>query len=166
VVVSSSSPVTLGNTTAGSVSDTGWDGLKWGNKYALSVQGTFTKVSAYLGDNPSVTGAESFRAAIYADASGAPGALKAQSSVVSVQDGQAAGWVDFPISPGVTLPAGTYWVVLQGGPTQAGALRYGTSSSTTGAEAWNHDAFSDGITDPFGAANSGNWVWSLYATFS
>jgi glucose/arabinose dehydrogenase len=164
--ITPSSTSTLGNTTVGSLSDTGWNGLKWGNKYALATQGTFTKISAYLGDNPSVSTPESFRAAIYADASGAPGALKAQSSVVTIANGQAAGWVDFTISPGVTLPAGTYWIVLQGGTTDHGALRYGTSNSTTGAEAWNSDAFSDGLSDPFGAVNSGAWIWSLYGTYS
>jgi hypothetical protein len=34
----------------------------------------------------------------------------------------------------------------------------------TGVEAWNADAFADGIADPFGSASSGNWRWSLYAT--
>jgi hypothetical protein len=71
-------------------------GYKWGNKYALSKQGTFTKISAYLADNPNITGGQSLRAAIYADAGGSPGALKAQTSTITVPDGRAPGWVGFP----------------------------------------------------------------------
>jgi hypothetical protein len=163
VVAASGSSVTLGNTVVGAASNPGWDGVKWGNKYTLASAGTVTKVSAYLGDNPGVAGVESFRALVYADASGAPGALVAQSSVVSVGDGQAAGWVDFAISPGVSLSAGAYWVVLQGGGTNNAALRYG-NNAVTGAERWNNDAFADGPASPFGTATTGNWQWSLYAT--
>jgi hypothetical protein len=155
---------TLGTTSVGVNVDPTYSGLKWGDTYVLGVQGTFSKVSAYLSDNASVVGATSLRAAIYADVGGVPGALKAQSSVVSVADGQAAGWVDFPISPGVTLPAGSYWIVLQGGAPQNGARRYGTS--TGGVEAWNSDAFSDGVSDPFGTPKSGTWTWSLYGTYA
>jgi uncharacterized repeat protein (TIGR01451 family) len=155
---------TLGKTTIGATTDVGWNGYKWGNRYALSQQGTFTKVSAYLADNPSLGGGEALRAAIYADNGGAPGALKAQSSTITVSDGQAAGWVDFPISPGVTLPAGSYWLVLQGGSPNNGLRRYG--DTVAGAEAWNADAFADGLADPFGTASSGDWSWSLYASYT
>ena len=156
---------TLGKTVAGGSTDVSWNGLKWGNKYVLAGAGTFTKLSAYLADNPAVSGGESFRAAIYADVSGAPGALVAQSSVVTVADGQPAGWVDFPISPAVSLPAGSYWLVMQGGPSSHGAIRYGDITSR-GAEAWNADAFAAGLSNPFGTATSGTWSWSLYATYA
>ncbi len=155
---------TLGKTAVGASTDPAPNGYKWGNKYTLAQQGTFSKVSAYLADNTSVTGGQSLRAAIYADVSGMPGALKAQSTVITVPDGQAPAWVDFPISPGVTLPAGTYWIVLQAGTTNNGVRRYGDSSG--GAEAYNADAFSDGIADPFGTAGIGGWSWSLYATYT
>jgi len=163
VVAASGSTVTLGNTVVGSATNPGQNGLKWGNKYTLASAGTVTKVSAYLGDNSAVSGVESFRALVYADAAGVPGALKAQSVVVSVGDGQAAGWVDFAVSPGVSLAAGSYWVVLQGGGTAGAAMRYG-NNTVTGAERWNSDAFADGPSDPFGTAGTGNWQWSLYAT--
>jgi hypothetical protein len=64
----------------------------------------------------------------------------------------------------VTLPAGTYWIVLQGGGGDQGAIRFGASAA--GAEAWNADSFSDGLSDPFGTASVGNWQWSLYASYS
>ena len=93
-----------------------------------------------------------------------PGALKAQSSVVTVPNGQSARWVDFPISPGVTLPAGTYWIVLQGGTANNGTRRYGDSLAN--AERYNIDSFSVGIADPFGTAAVGGWSWSIYATYT
>src|SRR5439155_787842 len=104
-----------------------------------------------------------FRALSYADSSGSPGALRATSGQVAVPHGQTARWVDFPISPGVALPAGTYWVVLHGGPTGNSARRYG--DAVTGAERYNSDSFSNGATDPFGTASTGNWIWSIYATY-
>jgi hypothetical protein len=91
------------------------------------------KVSAYLADNPSLTGGETLLAAIYADNSGVPGALKAQSSTITVTDGQPAGWVEFAINPGVTLPAGNYRLVLQRGTPNNGARRYGDGA----AGGWN-----------------------------
>ena len=139
-------------------------GYKWGNKYTLSQQGTFTQVSAYLADNPDASGGQTLRAAIYADAGGSPGALVAQSSTITVPDGQGPGWVDFPVSPGVTLPAGDYWLVLQGGSPSNGTRRYGDAAA--GAERFNADDLFDGITDPFGTPITSNWSWSLYATYN
>ena len=156
-------PNILGKDTIGALIRNAPNGLKWGSKFSLADQGTFSKVSAYLDGLGSGSGSQSFRALIYADSSGSPGALRATSGQVAVPHGQSARWVDFPISPGVALPAGTYWVVLHGGPTGNSARRYG--DAVTGAERYNSDSFSNGATDPFGTASTGNWIWSIYATY-
>ncbi|TLZ83810.1 MAG: hypothetical protein E6K03_03900, partial [Methanobacteriota archaeon] len=156
-------PNILGKDTIGALIRNAPNGLKWGSKFSLAEQGTFSKVSAYLDGLGSGSGGQSFRALIYADSSGSPGALRATSGQVAVPHGQSARWVDFPISPGVALPAGNYWVVLHGGPTGNAARRYG--DAVTGAERYNSDSYSNGATDPFGTASTGNWIWSIYATY-
>src|SRR5438445_244618 len=156
-------PNILGKDTIGALIRNAPNGLKSGSKFRLAEQGSFSKARAYLDGLRSGSAGPSFRALIYADSSGSPGALRATSGQVAVPHGQSARWVDFPISPGVALPAGTYWVVLHGGPTGNSARRYG--DAVTGAERYNSDSYSNGATDPFGTASTGNWIWSIYATY-
>ena len=154
----------IGTTTAYDTTLTVYADNKWGNRYTLSEQGSFTKVSAYLDGAGPGSGGEVLRAVIYADSGGVPGALRATTATSTIAHGQAAGWVDFSISPAVTLPPGDYWLTLQAGAVTQGARRYGVAQ--TGFEKWNLDAFSDGPADPFGTANTGDWRWSLYATYN
>jgi hypothetical protein len=63
----------------------------------------------------------------------------------------------------VTRPAGDYWIVLQAGSPGNGTRRYGDTAA--GGERYNADAFTDGIADPFGTATTGDWSWSLNATY-
>lgn len=141
-----------------------FDGYKWGNRYPLSEEGTFTKVSAYLDGLGPGSGGQALLALIYADSAGVPDALRATSDAVTISDGQPAGWVEFPISPAVALSPGDYWLVLHAGSTSQAARRYGIAE--TGFERYNADAYSDGPSDPFGTTITGDWRWSLFATYT
>jgi RHS repeat-associated protein len=158
------SATTVGKTTIGASNNKLAANLKSGNKITLSQQGRFTKISAYLDGNGTGSGSQTVRALIYADSSGSPGALKATSAQVTIAKGRAAGWVDFTISPAITLPSGDYWLVLHSGTTANITRRFG--DTLTGAERNNTDTYSDGAADPFGTATTGNWSWSTYATYT
>src|SRR5207245_1953896 len=83
------------------------------------------------------------------------GARRATGRHDPVPEVRSSRWVVFPVSPGVAWPAGNYGVVLHGGPTGNAARRYG--DAVTGAERYNSDSYSNGATDPFGTARTGNW---------
>jgi glucose/arabinose dehydrogenase len=150
---------TIGTSILGVTAD-----AKWGNRYNLSEPGSFTQISAYVDGQGTGSGGQMTRALIYADSAGNPGALRATSATVTVPTGRGAAWVDFPISPPVSLPIGDYWLVLHGGPTGNAARRYGIAE--TAAERYNTDPFATGPADPFGPATTGHWRWSLFATYT
>jgi RHS repeat-associated protein len=158
------SPTTIGKTSVGASNNKLAANLKSGNKVTLSQQGRFTTISAYLDGNGTGSGSQNVRALIYADSSGSPGPLKATSAQVNIAKGRAPGWVDFTISPTVTLPAGDYWLVLHSGTTANIIRRFG--DTVTGSERNNTDTYSDGAADPFGTATTGNWSWSTKATYT
>src|SRR2546425_3328807 len=141
----------IGTTTAYNSTLPVYADNKWGNRYTLSEQGSFTKISGYLDGRGPGSGGEVLRALIYADSGGTPGALRAASATVTIADGQAARWVDFSISPAVTLQPGDYWLVLQAGAVSQAALRDGVAQN--GVEKWDPGAFSDRAADPFWTPN-------------
>jgi RHS repeat-associated protein len=158
------SATTIGKITTGASNNKLAANFKSGNKVTLTTQGRFTKISADLDGNGTGSGSQNVRALIYADSSGSPGALKATSVQVTIVKGRARGWVDFTISPAVTLPAGDYWLVLHSGTNANITRRFG--DTVTGAERNNADTYSDGAADPFGTPTSGNWSWSTNATYT
>src|SRR5439155_1541934 len=98
------------------------------------------------------------------DSSGAPGALVAVSSPLTFASTQAAGWYPLPLPSAVELPAGTYWIGEFTGPTsRVAGYRY---DNVAGARAWNHNMFTSGPSNPFGAVYTDSQQISLYATYS
>lgn len=134
--------------------------------YTLSEPGVVTMLSVYLdGLGPGV-GGQVMKALLYAAAAGVPTALKVASAEVTVADGQAAGWVDFPVVDPVTIPPGDYWPGwIGGGVHQAAQVRRAATAGKD--ERWLADTYSDGPADPAGAMNQiATREYSVYATYT
>jgi fibronectin type 3 domain-containing protein len=156
-------PVNVGTTSVGASTTTLAANTKYADKVTLSTTSKISKISAYLdGVSKVAGGSQVVRAAVYADASGSPGALKATSAEVTVAKNVAGAWVDFTFNPAVTLPAGNYWIALHAGATSGIVRLYGGTASGAGRTAV--DTYSDGPSDPFGTATSVNSAWSMYAS--
>src|SRR5262249_3002868 len=124
---------TLGKTSIGSLTDGG--GANWldsSGPYTLGASSTATKLTAYVRGGSS---AVPVRTVIYSDSNGKPGALVAVSQQVTLAAGQAAGWVDFPLSSSVGLGAGKYWLGFWYGGSAA-AYYY---DAVAGSEAYTPD---------------------------
>jgi hypothetical protein len=91
--------------------------------FTLTGSRTVTALRAYLGGN---LVDQQVRAVIYGDGNGVPGALVDASTEVVVAAGQASGWVTFPLSAGVSLAPGQYWLGLWSGG--AGPAVFGTAA--------------------------------------
>lgn len=155
---------TFGKTTIGGTAfDTGAD-FKHVNKRTLSERGTISKLSIYVDGSGAGSGSQVIRAVIYDDDAdfGEPGMLLASGTTVTVTDGQAAGWVDLPLSATVTLEPGDYHLGFQAGNASTTIRRY------TDAGVWryfNADTFTDGASAPFGVPSGTDQDISLYATY-
>jgi glucose/arabinose dehydrogenase/PKD repeat protein len=157
---------TFGRTTVG-VSEIGGAkaDVKAGNKHTLPEPGTVNKIYAYVDGKGPGTGAQKMRMAIYADSSGAPGALVVTSSEVTIADGQEPGWVGFSVPAGAALPAGSYWIVSHHGSASDTIRRYKVTRTSGTAKA-NTDSYADGPANPFGAASDGAPLFSFYAAYT
>jgi hypothetical protein len=126
VTVTSVNTGTFGTTSSAGTSAGGLASYIVATKYTLSQPGTVTQVSVY---SPK---AGSVKAAIYADNSGAPGALLvANNAPTAVTAGQ---WTTISLNP-TSLAAGTYWIAFNenvaslraykaGGTRQAAYMSY------------------------------------------
>ena len=158
-------PTVFGTTTAGASTDAASQDFKEVSKYT-AVAGNVSKLTGYISGLGKPSGSQPVRAVIYADNGGSPGALLGVSNQVTVNAGQAWGWVDFTFASPIAVSAGTIWMGYIGGATDdltqlrydtlAGDLRY---NSNTGG-------FAAGPTNPFGATATSDKHYSLYATLS
>jgi hypothetical protein len=140
--------------------------FKYGNKYTLSEYGSVTKITGWM-KGAGGTGTQSFRTMIYAadGPGGGPGTLLVTSGTVDVAGNAAAGAVDFPVSPAVSLAPGDYWVAQQSGPAGGVACLSGAGS---GVNNFNGDSFSDGPSNPYSASGpvvSDANTWTLSVTY-
>ena len=152
---------TLGKTAVGALTHAlGGNYLEASGRYTLASPQSVTKLSAYVQGGGSAT---SMRAVIYTDSSNQPSAFVAVSQAVTIASGQAAGWVDFPVSGSPTLPVGQYWLGLWASNTSA--LGYYDNSSNSGRYA--PSTFSAGSNPPASWPGGGSFddlSYSLYVT--
>jgi PKD repeat protein len=156
---------TFGTTTAGASTDAASNGLKEVSKYTAPAAGNVTKLTGYISGLGAASGTQPVRAVIYANAGGAPGALLGVSNQVTVNAGQAWGWVDFTFPSPVAIPSGTIWMGYIGGST--GNLTQLRCDTLTGDLRYNANAggYAAGPSNPFGGATTSNKHYSLYATY-
>jgi hypothetical protein len=130
---------------------------------SAGVGGKITSAFGYISGQSFGTGNQQIRVVVYADITGEPGALLGYSDIVTVVDGQAYGWVQFPFSSNVVLtPGSSIWIGYHGGTnTDTIQMRFGT---TPNASRFHNDTFSDGPVDPWGGSISAfDGPYSLYA---
>ena len=151
---------TLGKTAVGaSAHPFGGDYLEVSGRYTLASASPVTKLTAYLQGGGSAT---AMRAVIYADSGNQPGAFVAVSGPVTINAGQAAGWVDFPLSGSPALPAGQYWLGLWA----SNASTFGFYDDVSGSGYFAPATYSAGSNPPAGwpGGVSDTLSYSLYAT--
>jgi thermitase len=154
---------TFGKTTVGSSGDSYAANRKRVNRYALPVNGTVSKLSIYLAPT-GVSGQQVLKGVIYADASGAPGALLDVSEQLTFKSTNAAGWYDLTLPAPLKLTAGNYWIgAITGTTSSVAGFRY---SSVSGSRDYNTDTYTTGATSAFGAASVDSEQTSLYATYT
>lgn len=152
----------FGRTTAATSTSSGMSAdYKRGTPFVMQDGGTLTSFSAYLDGNGGASGSQDVRMDLYQDAGGVPGALVAQSRVVTINSGTPAQWYNF-IAPHTVVPPGTYWIVLHTGNVQGVARNYGDGSTSWYA---NTDPFWDGASAQFGTGITGTTTLSVYANY-
>ena len=136
-----SSSFTFGNTSIGSFSDQNDPNAKSASSFICGSDGQVTDIYAYI-SRAYTTGP--VRVAIYADDSGQPGDLIAQSNEVIVTTSFL--WVDFPLqTPEVVTSGSVYWLSICS--DESLNLRIVLDS---GVRVHNGNAYDQGFSDPFG----------------
>lgn len=129
-----------------------------GSTYTASVSGTSSTFRFYASGG---SAAQRFTAHVYAtNSSGQPTTKLGTSAEVTVNPGQAAGWVSAAL-PGLSITAGTrYTLAVAWGPTTRGALVYYTPE--TGAGFWQRTTY-PAATSTWGTigVNDERWAFAL-----
>jgi Fibronectin type III domain len=154
---------TFGKTTVGASRDSFLADRKRVSVYALPASGSVTKLSIYLAPT-TTSGQQVLKGLIYADASGAPGALLGVSEQLTFTSTSAAGWYDLVFPSPIKLAAGNYWIgIITGGTSNVAGFRY---DSVSGSRDYNPNTYSSGPSNPFGSVTADSEQASLYATYT
>ena len=153
---------TFGKTTVGASKDVFSADRKRAVAYTLPSAGAVSQLSVYL-EPTTVSGQQVMKGVVYADAGGAPGALKGVSNQLTFSSTQAAGWYALTFPSALELPAGKYWIgVLTGASALVAGYRY---DSVANSRDYNQNTYSAGPSNPFGAPTIDSQQFSLYATY-
>jgi hypothetical protein len=160
-----SNSAAFGKTAVGANWDTIGSGYKDGVKATLNSPGIVTDIKAYQRGMGGSTWTSTLTASIYkADgANGGPGTLITTSKPVTVTATDGPSWRDYVLSNAVSLPAGTYWLILLAGGSSVAQT---AADRSTGIEAYNANAYASGPSNPFGTASLANSDYSIYAVYS
>jgi hypothetical protein len=137
--------------------------VKQVNEYALPTSGTAVWMFADLVPAGG-QGAEQVQGVVYADASGAPGALVGATMPVTITPASAPMEYQLAFPQRLPLQAGNYWLgLLTGGDGTVAGINYSPEPSSTPT---NSNEFSAGPNDPFGPiASAGDTQMSLYVFY-
>lgn len=166
-VVGAASNPTFGNATiGGSFAPMNGSAKEVSGPFRPPSDGQVSQVFAYLRGQGAT---QTFRAVIYQNAAGVPGAFVAVSNEVTIAANQGAGWVTFTLPAAVAVSsASTYWLGLwQGAPSVAGQnAQVAFDSALT--MAFNGNAYSSSASpsDPFGTVSTAVMNLSIYAALS
>ncbi len=133
------------------------------NRYALTGNGSVTKLTTYLAP-AGPAGQQALKGVLYADAAGAPGALLGVTEQLTFKSTNTAGWYDLNFTAPVKLAAGNYWIGIINGGT-AGVTNF-AFNTVTGSRDYNTNTFASGPTNPFGTPTVDPDQVSLYATYT
>ncbi len=154
---------TFGLTSIGTNSDTMSANRKRVNHFQLSSAGSVSKLTMYLA-HTGTTGKQVLKGIIYADQSGAPGALLGVTKQLTFSSTNKAGWYNLTFASPVALQPGTYWIgVISGNTGGVAGFRW---NSVSQARAYNTNTYSSGPSNPFGTATVDSEQMSIYATYT
>jgi len=153
---------TFGKSGVGAFSDSFAAERKRVSRYPLNTAGSVGSLSIYLA--PTATpGQQVLKGVIYADSSGAPGALLEATEQLTFASSSPAGRYEMGFPSPLKLAPGTYWIgVISGGASSVTGFRW---NSVSGARALNSNSYSSGPSNPFGAATIDSEQMSVYATY-
>jgi hypothetical protein len=142
---------TIGNSSSSYTQTNNADAnYKRATRFLCPESGNVATVSLYCSCDSG--GAGTWKAVIYADSAGSPGALSGTSAEVSTSAGSSRAWRTATFSSPVAVTAGSYyWIGFISG---TGYLNYHVTSGTTGTGKYNADTYSGGAADPFGSATN------------
>jgi Cellulase (glycosyl hydrolase family 5) len=144
---------TFGTTTVGTSNNPLDKDSKAVNLMSSPKAGTVVNVQGYLDGLGSSSGSQKIKVVVYALSGGVPGALLGASNEVTIQHGQAAGWVTFTFPGSVSIPAGEVaFGYHRGGPTTR--LIRAWFDAAGGTRKSNSDSYSNGPSNPFGTVTS------------
>jgi hypothetical protein len=156
-------PSTFGKTSVGGSSDSFLADRKRVNRYALSAAGSLSKLSIYLAPT-GTSGQQLLKGLVYADSSGAPGALLGSTEALTFKSTNAAGWYDLSFATPLKLATGSYWIgAITGASSNVAGFRY---DNVTGARDYNANTYTSGPSSTFGTPSVDNEQTSLYATYT
>ncbi len=152
--------VTCGKTSVGATAEGLAAERKRVNRCELTTAQAIQRLEVYL--QPSGTsGQELFEGVVYAESSGAPGALLGTTSPLTFKSTNAAGWYELPFATALNLASGKYWIGFITGPTSDVAdFRY---ESVEKSRDYNSNAYASGPSNPFGTVTSDSRLASVYA---
>ena len=152
---------TFGFTGVGGTQGDAAEGFAYLFKFTMTDNGYVTKISVYENGKFGVDFIQS-RASIYSDNAGAPDALLAQSSDITVSG--TAGWNDYTISTSLTV--GTYWLGIVDKSAGSDIIYYFDAGSTNqrAEDQLTGDAYNNPCTpEGWGYADE---KASIYATYT
>jgi hypothetical protein len=154
---------TFGKTSVGASSDTFVADRKRVNRYAIATAGSVSKLSVYLAPT-GTSGQQVIEGLVYADSSGAPGALLGVSEQLTFKSANYEGWYQLVFSSPLKLAAGNYWIgVITGATSKVASFRY---DSVSGSRDYNTNTYTSGPSNPFGSVTTDSEQASLYATYT
>jgi PKD repeat protein len=154
---------TFGTTTPGSSVDAAHSNTKEVSKFTAPFAGNVTKVTGYISGLGRNSGTQKIRAILYANSNGNPGARLGVSNEITISAKRPWGWVDFTFPSAVPIQAGTIWMGYIASTTKdLIQMRYDTIASDL---RYNGNSYTSGASNPFGSATSGNFHYSIYATY-
>ncbi len=155
-------PALIGHDTIGASTDSSNANFINTTRYTAPQTGSITSISVYVSSPISTSPNNQFQVAIYANNSGTPGSLIAQS-----QSGTLTGntWNTLPVT--ATLQSGTdYWLAYNTNAANSSSNNTTYDTGSSGQTTWRAQTFGT-WPNPFGTpAGSSNTQTSIYASYA
>lgn len=135
-------------TTFAGVADT-----KYFSKITLGARAAVQSIDVYTVGQGGGAGTCNARCGIYSDVGGVPTALLGTSNVVALDRGDGPSFRSFAFSTPVELAPGDYWFGIQ---LETSGIVNLYQLATANGIAYNTDAYTGGLADPFGAVSNSN----------
>lgn len=144
-------PRTLGKTSHSTDTHLLTFNIKRASRFTFPQGGRVLRFGAYLDGQGESDGPMTLRVVLYTDGLSTdnvprPHSVVVQSADVTIQFGQAVGWVNFPVISNVSIAPGNYWLSIHGGPPGGTGREYADGPDNCYEK---DDQFDDG-TSPWG----------------